>query len=425
MPTTKLLVVIFVLLAGIPCLAQNKPVSGKVSSPDNKPLPGVTVQVKNTNLVTTTAEDGAFSLAAPSDKVVLVFTYVGYASKELTVTAGSPVTVQLQEDVKDLGEVVVVGYGTQRKTDLTGAVTSLRGDKIREMPVVSVEQAMQGRMPGVQVQQTSGQPGAGISIRVRGVSSIAGGNEPLYVIDGLPQFNDDVRGVNGLATINPSDIESIEVLKDASATAIYGSRGANGVVMVTTKSGKSGQPRVVFENSVGIQQVRKKLEMMSSTGYIDFARRYYANTGGNAPAELVNFTPTVSTDWQDEVFRTALLLNNSLSVSGGTDRSRYYVSGGYVDQQGIVAGSNYKRGSIRVNLDNKLSDHFSIQTRFTVSRAVQNGFSPAVGDNTRNFGKSGIGSVLRALPTVGIKNADGTYTDVTPLDLMGLMQKIR
>jgi TonB-linked SusC/RagA family outer membrane protein len=420
MPTTKLLLVMFVLLMGMPCLAQNKPVSGKVFSPDNKPLAGVTVQIKNTNLLTTTAEDGAFSLAASSDRVVLVFTYVGYASKELTVNAGTPVTVQLKEDAKDLGEVVVVGYGTQRKTDLTGAVTSLRGDKIREMPVVSVEQAMQGRMPGVQVQQTSGQPGAGISIRVRGVSSIAGGNEPLYVIDGLPQFNDDVRGVNGLATINPSDIESIEVLKDASATAIYGSRGANGVVMVTTKSGKSGQPRVVFESSVGMQQVREKLKLMNSTEYIDFAKRYYVNSGLAAPAELANFTPTISTDWQDEVFRTAVLLNSSLSVSGGTDRSRYYVSGGYTDQQGIVMNSGYKRGSLRVNLDNKLSDHFTLQTRFTVSRAQQNGFSPAVGDNTRNFGKSGIGSILRAVPTVGVKNADGTYTDVTPFGFNGI-----
>lgn len=420
MPTTKLLVVMIVLLAGMPCLAQNKPVSGKVFSSDNKPLAGVSVQVKNTNNLTTTAEDGAFSLVAPSDRVVLVFTYVGYASKELTVNTGTPVTVQLQEDAKDLGEVVVVGYGTQRKTDLTGAVTSLRSDKIREMPVVSVEQAMQGRMPGVQVQQTSGQPGAGISIRVRGVSSIAGGNEPLYVIDGLPQFNDDVRGVNGLATINPSDIESIEVLKDAAATAIYGSRGANGVVMITTKSGKTGTPRVVFESSVGLQELRRKLDLMNSTEYVDFAKRYYVNTGQAAPAELTNFIPTISTDWQDEVFRTALLLNTSLSVSGGTDRSRYYVSGGFTDQQGIVLNSDYKRGSIRVNLDNKLSDHFNIQTRFTVSRAVQDGFSPAVGDNTRNFGKSGIGSVLRSISTVGIKNADGTYTDTSPFGFNGI-----
>ena len=420
MPKTRLLLVILVLLGAMNVIAQNKQVSGKVLSPDNKPLAGVTVQIKNANLFTTTADDGSFTLQTPNDRVVLRFSMVGFLQQELTVNAGSPVTVSLKEEVKDLADVVVVGYGTQRKTDLTGAVSSMRGDKLREMPVVSVEQAMQGRMPGVQVQQTSGQPGAGISIRVRGVSSIAGGNEPLYVIDGLPQFNDDVRGANGLATINPSDIESIEVLKDASATAIYGSRGANGVVMVTTKSGKTGQPRIVLESSFGLQQVRKKLEMMNSTEYVDFAKRYYVNSGQAAPAELANFTPTISTDWQDEVFRTAPLLNTSLSVSGGTDKGRYYISGGYTDQQGIVLNSGYKRGSIRVNLDNKLSDHFSIQTRFTVSRAIQNGFSPAVGDNTRNFGKSGIGSVLRSISTVGIKNADGTYTDTSPFGFNGI-----
>lgn len=420
MPTTRLLFVMIVLLAGLPGLAQNRPVSGKILSPDNKPLAGVTVQVKSSTTVTTSADDGSFSILVPSERTVLVFSYVGYASKEMTVNPGATVTVQLTEDAKDLADVVVVGYGTQRKTDLTGAVTSLRGDKLREMPVVSVEQAMQGRMPGVQVQQTSGQPGAGISIRVRGVSSIAGGNEPLYVIDGLPQFNDDVRGVNGLATINPSDIESIEVLKDASATAIYGSRGANGVVMVTTKSGKTGQPRTVFESSVGLQQLRKKLELMNSAEYVDFAKRYYTNTGQAIPAELANFVPTISTDWQDEVFRTAVLSNSSLSVSGGTDRSRYYISGGYTNQQGIVLNSDYKRGSVRVNLDNKLSERFSIQTRFTVSRAVQNGFSPSVGDNTRNFGKSGIGSILRSISTVGIKNADGTYTDTSPFGFNGI-----
>ncbi|MDF2188116.1 TonB-dependent receptor [Paraflavitalea sp. CAU 1676] len=420
MPKTRLLLVILVLLGAMNVIAQNKQVSGKVLSPDNKPLAGVTVQIKNANLFTTTADDGSFTLQTTNDRVVLRFSMVGFLQQELTVNAGSPVTVSLKEEVKDLADVVVVGYGTQRKTDLTGAVSSMRGDKLREMPVVSVEQAMQGRMPGVQVQQTSGQPGAGISIRVRGVSSIAGGNEPLYVIDGLPQFNDDVRGANGLATINPSDIESIEVLKDASATAIYGSRGANGVVMVTTKSGKAGQPRIVLESSFGLQQVRKKLEMMNSTEYVDFAKRYYVNSGQAAPAELANFTPTISTDWQDEVFRTAPLLNTSLSVSGGTDKGRYYISGGYTDQQGIVLNSGYKRGSIRVNLDNKLSDHFSIQTRFTVSRAIQNGFSPAVGDNTRNFGKSGIGSVLRSISTVGIQNADGTYTDTSPFGFNGI-----
>ena len=413
----------FILIALLGChitFAQNKKFSGKVTSSEKAPLAGVTVQIKGSSVLTATTEDGSFSMAANTDKAILVFSSVGFESKEMTVAADSPVKVELKEEAKGLNDVVVVGYGTQRKTDLTGSVTSLRGEKLREMPVISIEQAIQGRMAGVQVQQTSGQPGAGISVRVRGVSSIAGGNEPLYVIDGLPQFNDDVRGVNGLATINPSDIESIEILKDAAATAIYGSRGANGVVMITTKSGKAGQSRVTFESSTGVQQLRKKLALMNSQEYVDFAKRFYANSGQPLLAELVGYVPTVNTDWQDEVFRTAVLFNNSLNISGGTDRTRYFVSGGFIDQQGIVRNSNYKRGSIRVNLDSKVSDRFSIQTRLVVSRASQNGFSPSVGDNTRNFGKSGIGSILRAITTVPVKNPDGTYTDVTPFGFNGI-----
>lgn len=419
MDKPKLLFAIFMSLS-FSCFAQNKKFSGKVLSLEKTALSGATVQVKGSKTFTASAEDGTFSIIAPGEGTVLVFSSVGFETKEVPAVSGVPVEVQLKEEAKGLNDVVVVGYGTVRKTDLTGSVGSLRSDKIMEMPLVSVEQAIQGRMAGVQVQQTSGQPGAGISIRVRGVSSIAGGNEPLYVIDGLPQFNDDVRGANGLATINPSDIESIEVLKDAAATAIYGSRGANGVVIVTTKSGKTGQPRVAFESSVGVQQLRKKLELMNSQEYVDFARRYYQNSGLTLPADLVTFVPTINTDWQDEIFRTAILSNNSLNISGGSDRTRYFISGGYVNQQGIVMNSGYKRGSFRVNLDSKVNDRLTIQTRMIISRAIQNGFSPSVGDNTRNFGKSGIGSILRSITTVGIKNPDGTYTDTTPFSFNGI-----
>jgi TonB-linked SusC/RagA family outer membrane protein len=401
-------------------LAQNKQFTGKVTNSQKAPLSGVSVQIKNSSVTTATGEDGSFTISAPGDKAVLIFSSVGFEKKELTATAGVPVELQLKEEAQGLSDVIVVGYGTQRKTELTGAVSSIRGEDLREIPVVSVEQAVAGRLAGVQVQQTSGQPGAGISVRVRGVSSIAGGNEPLYVIDGLPQFNDDVRGANGLATINPSDIESIEVLKDASATAIYGSRGANGVVMVTTRSGKTGQARIVLESSVGFQEVRKKLELMNAEEYVDFAKSYYTNSNQAVPADLAAWTPGVSTDWQDEVFRTAVLNNNNLSISGGNERTRYYISTGFTTQQGIVRNSGYQRGSVRLNIDSRVNDRFSIASRLTVSRAKQNGFSPSVGDNTRNFGKSGIGSVMRAVTTVPVKNADGTYSDVTPFSFNGI-----
>src|ERR1044072_4264751 len=327
MRNAKLTIALLVMSWCTVAFAQNKQFTGKVTNPQQNPLAGVTVQIKNSKTVTATASDGSFTISAPGDKVVLVFSSVGFEKKELLATAGVPVELQLKEEAQGLSDVVVVGYGTQRKTELTGAVSSIRNEKLREMPVVSVEQAVSGRLAAVQVQQTSGQPGAGISVRVRSVSSIAGGNEPLYVIDGLPQFNDDVRGANGLATINPSDIESIEVLKDASATAIYGSRGANGVVMITTRSGRAGQSRIVFQSSAGVQKLRKKLELMNSTEYVDFAKRYYANSNLPMPADLANFTPTINTDWQDEVFQTGVLSNTSLNVSGGTERSRYFISG--------------------------------------------------------------------------------------------------
>ena len=384
------------------------------------PVANVSVRLKGKKIGTTTNSKGEFTLQLGNLSGVLVFSSVGYEEQEVILNGKISFAVALKPSTQKLDDVVVVGYGSQKKTDLTGSVSSLRGEKLKEFPVVSIEQAMQGRMAGVQVQQTSGQPGAGISIRIRGVSSIAGGNEPLYVIDGMPQFNDDVRGANGLATINPSDIESIEVLKDASSTAIYGSRGANGVVMITTKAGKAGQPRVTFESSVGAQKLRRKLDLMNSAEYVDFAKRYYTNSGLALPADLANFTPTVSTDWQDEVFRTALQANNNLSISGGTDRNHYFISGGFLSQQGIVKNSDYSRGSMRINLDSKVSEHFSVMSHLLFSRAVQNGFSPSVGDNTRNFGKSGIGSVMRAVTTVPVKNADGTYTDVTPFSFNGI-----
>lgn len=420
MPNAKLTIATLVMCWCTVAFAQNKQFTGRVTNPQQAPLAGVSVQVKNSKTTTATASDGSFTISAPGDKVVLVISSVGFEKKEITATAGVPVEILLKEEAQGLSDVVVVGYGTQRKTELTGSVSSIRNEKLREMPVVSVEQAVSGRLAGVQVQQTSGQPGAGISVRVRGVSSIAGGNEPLYVIDGLPQFNDDVRGSNGLATINPSDIESIEVLKDASATAIYGSRGANGVVMVTTRSGRAGSPRIIFESSAGMQKLRKKLELMNADEYVDFSKRYYTNSGQAFPPDLAAYTPMANTDWQDEVFHTAFLSNNNLSVSGGNDKTRYYISTGFTSQEGIVRNSGYKRGSLRLNVDSKVSDHFSIQSRMTVSRAKQNGFSPSVGDNTRNFGKSGIGSVMRAISTVPVKNPDGTYTDVTPFSFNGI-----
>ncbi len=396
-------------------------VNGVITNAETgQPIENASIAVKGKKNGTATNNKGEFRLQLGDLNEALVISSVGYESVTINVAGKRELNITLKPSTQKLDDVVVVGYGSQKKSDLTGSVSSIRGDKLKELPVVSVEQAMQGRMAGVQVQQTSGQPGAGISIRIRGVSSIAGGNEPLYVIDGLPQFNDDVRGANGLATINPSDIEAIEVLKDASSTAIYGSRGANGVVMITTKSGKIGQPRITFESSGGSQKLRRKLELMNAAEYVDFAKRYYTNSGLALPADLVSYTPTANTDWQDEVFRTAGQTNNNLNISGGTEKSRYFLSAGFLNQQGIVKSSDYKRGSLRMNVESKVSENFSVSSRLLFSRAMQNGFSPSVGDNTRNFGKSGIGSILRGVPTVPVRNADGTYSDATPFTFNGI-----
>lgn len=287
------------------------------------------------------------------------------------------------------------------------------------MPVTSVESAMQGRMTGVQVQQSSGQPGAGVSIRVRGVTSIAGGNEPLFVIDGVPQFNNDNRALNGLSSFNSSDIESIEVLKDASATAIYGSRGANGVVQITTKSGKAGQNRITYDASFTNQTIQKKMNVMDGTQYLDFTKRYYTNSNLAIPAEVTNAT-NANTNWQDQVVRSALQQSHTLSFSGGTEKTQYYVSGNYLTQPGIILATNFFRGSLRFNLNTQLNSRVSLRTYMTVARTQSNGFSASDNSPTRYMGKNGVGAMVLASPTVAPYNADGTYGNPRPFSFSGI-----
>ena len=287
------------------------------------------------------------------------------------------------------------------------------------MPVVSVESAMQGRMTGVQVQQSSGQPGAGISIRVRGVTSIAGGNEPLFVIDGVPQYNNDNRAMNGMSSFNASDIESIEVLKDASATAIYGSRGANGVVQITTKSGKAGVSRVTYESTYTNQIIQRKLNLMNGVQMLDFIKQYYTNSNLALPAEVTN-AKNSETDWQDQVLRAALQQNHTLSFSGGNDKTQYYVSGNYLDQPGIIKGSDFNRGSMRFNLTSQLNSRISLRTYMTASRTVSNGFSASDNSPTRYTGKNGVGAMVLASPTVPVYNPDGTYGNPRPFSFSGI-----
>jgi TonB-linked SusC/RagA family outer membrane protein len=392
--------------------------TGTVTDENGAGMPGVTIAKKGTSSGANSDVNGKYSIDVnPGD--VLVYSFVGYKSQEVKITNQSVLNIQLAVDAKSLEEIVVTGYGNQKKKDFLGSSSSIKSATIQEMPVVSVESAMQGRMTGVQVQQSSGQPGAGISIRVRGVTSIAGGNEPLFVIDGVPQYNNDNRAMNGMSSFNASDIESIEVLKDASATAIYGSRGANGVVQITTKSGKAGVSRVTYESTYTNQIIQRKLNLMNGVQMLDFIKKYYANSNLALPAEVTNAT-NAETDWQDQVLRAALQQNHTLSFSGGNDKTQYYVSGNYLDQPGIIKGSDFNRGSMRFNLTSQLNSRISLRTYMTASRTVSNGFSASDNSPTRYTGKNGVGAMVLASPTVPVYNADGTYGNPRPFSFSGI-----
>ncbi|WP_460636965.1 SusC/RagA family TonB-linked outer membrane protein [Larkinella harenae] len=378
---------------------QTAPVTGKVTGAGGDPIPGANVVVKGTTTGTATDALGNFSLNAPSNGV-LVVSSLGFASKEINLGGRSQITVTLEEDQKALEEVVVVGYGTQRKSDVTGSLSSVTSKEIKSVPVTGVGQALQGRAAGVQVTQASNAPGGGVTIRIRGGNSINAGNEPLYVIDGFPVYNES--GAN----LNPNDIESMEILKDASATAIYGSRGANGVVIITTKRGKSGQNRIEFESYYGVQQVRKKLPLLNATQYAELVNEANVNAG-RAPVftqeQIAGFG--VGTNWQDEIFREAPIQNYQLTASGGNEKTRYAVSGNFLEQQGIIINSKYDRASFRFNFDHKINDRFNIGTSLNVIRSRNNAV-PTDADGGTNG--TVVYSALNFSPTQPVYNPDGT-----------------
>lgn len=405
------------LLAIQPIKAVNKMVSGTVTDENSIGLPGVSVVLKGTQKGTTTNQDGKFSVDTPDMNAILVFSYVGYEPQEILVGSRTELNISLKTDTKALKEVIVVGYGTVKKRDLTGSVVSIGSAELKEQPVSSFNQALQGRVSGVQVTNSSNAPGGGITIRVRGGNSISASNDPLYVIDGFPVTNpapatgasNSASFPNPLASINPNDIESIEVLKDASATAIYGSRGANGVVLVTTKRGKEGQSNVDFEAYYGVQKITKMLDMATAEEHtgakneqlrnLNFAERY-GNAAGAFPKKPSEYG--VGTNWQKEIYRAAPMQNYQLSFSGGTDKLRYVLSGNYFNQDGIVITSNFKRYTARLNLDAKISNRLKVGTNFTVTRSYNN--------SVNEVGSIGIvGLAVRASPASPVYDATGNY----------------
>lgn len=385
--------------------AVNFQVSGTVMSEvTGEPLSGASVKLKGTSAGTATDESGSFSLLVPDEGGVLVISYIGYESTEITVTRPSNLNIRLKQKENSVDEVVVVGYGAVKRSDLTGSVSSVSSEKVTQVKAVSnVASVLQGQAAGVQVIQRSGQPGEYVSIRIRGINSIAGGNDPLYVVDGLP--------LDGLtAQINPSDIDKIEVLKDASATAIYGSRGANGVIMITTKKGKEGKARVTYNGYYGVQTLRKKIDLINASEFAQLQNEVAANEG--MPAKWtdtqVDSLRGAGIDWQDLVYRNAPVQNHDIAISGGSQGTKYYTSLGFYNQDGIITNSNFKRLSFRGNLDQKITDRLSSN----ISLSLQNSNYFASNYSNADFGGVPFQTMVMP-PTVGIYDANGKYTNFT------------
>lgn len=388
----------------------NSTLTGKVIDGKTKvALSGATVHIKGTTHEVLTDNNGGFHFVTGQKlPYILIISFVGYQTLEIQADSKS-IEIPLEEKHSQLNEVVVVGYGTQRKKDLTGSVASVPGVVLKQTPVTSFDKALQGTIPGVQVTQSSGQPGASATIRIRGGNSINGGNEPLYVIDGFPIYNDNADinpgalsggKLNALSTINTSDIESIEVLKDASATAIYGSRGANGVVIITTKRGKAGTHLISYDGYYGTQSITKKIPVLNAKQWAEFSNDAFVNAGKPAPytdAQIQAFGE--GTNWQNESFRTAPMQSHQISATGGDDKTQYSISGNYFGQDGILLNTNFSRLSGRVNVDRKLTDNLKAGISFTGSR-VKSNISP----------ESTVRDVLSLNPTVPlIDSTTGTY----------------
>lgn len=384
-------------------------VSGVVVDAGNQPLAGVTVKVKGTTNGAITDLNGRFTLKTSQPNSVLAFSYIGFKSHEEAASAKG-MKVVLHDDTKLIDEVVVIGYGVVKKNDLTGAVASLKEKDFNKGVITSPTEMIQGRVPGVNITTNGGEPGAGVSVRVRGANSIRSGQEPLYVVDGIPLDITEVALTGGTTTgvgaagnknplnfLNPEDIESIDVLKDASATAIYGSRGANGVVIVTTKKGKDGKSQVSYSGYAGFSELPKKYDVLSASEY----------NAARASLGLAADDKGYSTDWQDQIFRTAFTQNHSLSLSGGNKNSNYRASLGYMNQDGIIKKSGMEKYSGRLNMSTKtLNDRMTIEVGLTAART---------NDQRAPLGESGgtegdlLLAALKLNPTYPVFNTNGTY----------------
>jgi TonB-linked SusC/RagA family outer membrane protein len=402
-------------------LIQSKLDGTVVDDVTNQPIIGASVVIKGTTHGVQTDAEGKFYFQTGQKlPYTLIVSYIGYKKVEIVVEK-NPVTINLKEERQELDELVVVGYGTQKRKDITGSVASVPKANLSQV-TASADNLLRGAVSGVVVTQSSGRPGASSSVRIRGGNSITAGNEPLYVVDGILIYNDNNNStagvafggatINVLSTINPTDIESIEVLKDASATAIYGSRGANGVVIITTKKGVKGQDNISYSGYFGVQNVSKKLHLMNASQWASLRNDVQASIG-QAPsftaAQIEAFKTSGNYDWQDALFRTAApVQNHQLSFSGGDERSRYAVSAGYFDQEGVLIGSDFKRISLRANYERNYSQKFKFGINANYTNSVTNGIGTNGGASAGRQPNPIVSALLTA-PIVPIKNPDGSY----------------
>ena len=390
------------LLCLIPLWAfsQNITVKGVVKDATGESVIGASVVQKGTSNGIITDIDGNFTLNVPSNSTIVI-SFVGYKTQEIPVAGKTQINVTMKEDTEMLDEVVVVGYGQMKRSDLTGSVVSVNDQAIKKSVPTSIDQVLQGRAAGVQIQANSGTPGASTSIRIRGVNSLNATNQPIFVIDGVvvDSATDDENS-NPLSSINPSDIVSMDVLKDASATAIYGSRASNGVIMITTKRGQAGTATVTYDGYVGWQEMPTQLDMLNLS-------EYATHHNSRAALGLVDQSSSFvrpdllgeGTNWQDELFRKALMTSHNLSVSGGNDKTTYAFSGGFLDQNGIALGSSFLRLSLRANVDSQIKSWLRGGINFSFAESNQ---SVGTDNNT-------IISALLQQPTVAVTSTDGSF----------------
>ncbi|MEL6721379.1 MAG: SusC/RagA family TonB-linked outer membrane protein, partial [Bacteroidota bacterium] len=407
---------VLAMLFAIGSTLAQRTIQGTITDQDGVPLIGASILAESTNIGTVTDIDGNYEIQIPSEATTLIVSYTGFSQQKVELGTSNIVDVTLQEDIAGLEEVVVIGYLSQRRKDITGSVTSVDGADLVDVPNLNVESALQGRTAGVTVTRSSGTPGGGVDVRVRGSTSILASNRPLYVVDGVPVIDVGVGsnsqigvgngGLSALSDINPDDIESIEVLKDAASAAIYGSRGANGVVLITTRKGKAGKSQIGFSASYGTQEAIKTIPVVSGPQYQEYLAEVFSAFGlpyADLAPLLSGGLKEADNNWQEEIFQQSLIQEYSANISGGDEKTKFYANLGFFEDEGIIKNSGFERLSGRLNIDHFASDKVS----FGINVSYANSNTRRIQNDNNIFGA--LSTAILLPPTVNIREEDGSY----------------